>query len=80
MIELDQAKVDAALSQLACAQGDHRWKFIGCGGCCCDDIGGCSLPVHQCEECGDCDYGDNPESDEIRAKCADERGAPPHHD
>lgn len=77
MIPLDQAKVDAALAQLACAQGDHRWKSIGAAACCCDlgdgIYGECSLPVNVCEECGDCDYGDSVDSDNIRANCACER-------
>lgn len=76
MIDLDQSKVDAALSQLACAQGDHRWKRIGGCACCCDlgdNIHGeCSLPVHECEECGDCDYGDNADSAKIKAECKKE--------
>ena len=61
----------------------HRCSANGCkwestGGChrgCVDangDLvwGGCSVPVHECPECGDCDYGDNEEANEKRAECA----------
>lgn len=68
--QLDQGLLDKAIAAALCGDGDHKWKFIGCAGCSCDDIGGCSLPVHECENCGDCDYADNEESAEIRAKCA----------
>jgi hypothetical protein len=57
-----------------CAVLGHRWVFIGCGGCGCEDRHGCSIPVHECA-CGDCDYGDNAEADEIRARCEARRDA-----
>lgn len=69
---LDATLVDAALNELACAQGEHAWKFIGCAPCCCDDLGGCSMPVHVCENCGDCDYGENEESSIVRTRCREE--------
>jgi len=48
----------------------HIWKHIGGANCGC---GQCSVPVHQCESCGDCDYGDNDEANAQRAECAEER-------
>lgn len=51
-----------------CAILDHRWKFVGGRNCGCPD-GGCSIPVHECESCGDCDYGENAEADAIIAEC-----------
>lgn len=51
-----------------CSVLGHKWKSDGgrwCG--CCD--GGCSVPVHECEACGDCDYGDNEDADDVRAEC-----------
>lgn len=51
-----------------CAILGHKWVSIGGmnAGCYC---GQCSAPVHQCESCGDCDYGENAEADEIRLEC-----------
>lgn len=54
-------------------------RRIGCdmqsiGGCnagCHDDCA-CSVPVLKCLRCGDCDYGENDEADQIRRQCADE--------
>lgn len=47
----------------------HVWKHRGGRNCGCDDRAGCSVPVHECEACGDCDYGENEEADEIRRRC-----------
>lgn len=51
-----------------CSKG-HTW--VSRGGCNagCDDDCACSVPVHECAHCGDCDYGQNEEADEIRANC-----------
>jgi hypothetical protein len=57
-----------------CQDGEHKWKAIGGMNASCDlgaDMCGCSVPVHECEVCGDCDYGDTPEADEIRSECRD---------
>lgn len=53
----------------------HKWVFYG--GCACDcgdraPRGGCSFSVHECSVCGDCDYGQNAEADEIRRRCSEE--------
>ena len=50
----------------------HRWRFSGGAGCGCEG-GSCSVPVHDCEVCGDCDYGENGEASETRRVCAEER-------
>lgn len=61
-------------------KGDRDWLFVGCegghdwqsvGGCNagCSDVCGCSVPVNTCVRCGDCDYGDNADADDIRANC-----------
>lgn len=54
-------------------------RELGCdmksiGGCCasCDGEHGlcsCSVPVHTCTRCGDCDYGENEQAEQIRADC-----------
>jgi hypothetical protein len=58
-----------------CAALGHKWIFMGGAHCGCDDgCGACSVGVYECESCGDCDYGDNDEADEIRRDCAMRRG------
>jgi hypothetical protein len=34
------------------------------------------VPVHACEVCGDCDYGENAEAVAVRAECIERRGYP----
>lgn len=54
-----------------CSTLGHKWKFFGGKNAGCDDDGcACSVPVHKCEGCGDYDYGDNTEADDIRQMCA----------
>lgn len=55
-----------------CAEVGHRWRHIGGknAGCELDRDCKCSVPVHECEVCGDCDYGDNAEAREKRSDCA----------
>jgi hypothetical protein len=67
--------------------GKRDWLFVGCerghdwhslGGCnagCHDDCS-CSVPVHLCRRCGDCDYGDNEDAEQVRQECAEKYGAP----
>jgi hypothetical protein len=83
--ELEEAEARAAalrrkIAAASCHEVGHRWKFIGGRNCCCEAVevgehGGCSVPVHECAVCGDCDYGDNEEADDIRAACAREAAA-----
>jgi len=59
-----------------CQSLGHKWKFVGgrTAGCSDDlDECDCSVPVHECEICGDCDYGENEEADEVRQECRDLR-------
>ena len=50
----------------------HVWVFTGGRwyGCEGTETNGCSVPVHECNVCGDCDYGENGEAAEIMAACA----------
>lgn len=48
----------------------HKWAFRGGAWCGCEG-GSCSVPVHECEACGDCDYGDNDEAIEKRRVCVE---------
>lgn len=61
------------VASATCAEvGAHDWRFIGGKNAGCDVDGcGCSVPVHECRRCGDCDYGDNPEADRVLRECAD---------
>ena len=56
---------------LSCRAG-HDWRFIGGRNCGCDD-GACSLSVHECRVCGECDYGDNDEAAQIKRDCKTQR-------
>jgi hypothetical protein len=63
---------------LACQAG-HDWQSIGGRNACCDegDFCSCSVPVNACTRCGDCDYGDNDDADDVRRLCAEKRGDDP---
>jgi len=54
-----------------CAANGHVWKHIGGRNCGCLYVTGCSVPVHECVVCGDCDYGDNAEAAGIIAACSE---------
>lgn len=57
-------------------EGGHDMKHIGgCNAGCHKDCC-CSVPVHTCSRCGDSDYGDNAEADQVRADCALKFGPP----
>ena len=59
-------------AETSCAVRGHRWRSLGgCNAGCSRDCA-CSVPVHECEDCGDCDYGENAEGETIRARCAAE--------
>lgn len=55
----------------SCTEAGHDWKQIGGCNAGCDDDCACSVPVHECAVCGDCDYGDNAWADETRSQCAE---------
>ena len=62
-------------AETSCAVRGHRMKHIGGMNAGCDDQCSCSIPVHECLDCGDCDYGDNDESQQTMADCAEKRQA-----
>jgi hypothetical protein len=75
-----EAQVEALKRRIGaatCAQiGEHDWQSIGgCNAGCCKGCT-CSVPVHECSRCHDCDYGDNADADIVKARCAAERGEP----
>lgn len=75
--QLEAARAEVTRLERLAATASCR--DLGCdmqsvGGCCagCDGERGlcsCSVPVHKCTRCGDCDYGENDEADQIRAAC-----------
>lgn len=74
--ELEETEARAAMlrrsiAAASCAEVGHDWKHIGGrnAGCELDKDCCCSVPVHVCTKCGDCDYGDNEEAAEKIANC-----------
>lgn len=79
-LEHAQSEVERLKRQIGgatCSEiGACDWVFqggknAGCRPDCC-----CSVPVHTCLRCGDCDYGDTQEADEIRAQCEERLASP----
>lgn len=60
---------------VGCEKGCDMKHIGGCNAACHDDCA-CSVPVHTCSRCGDCDYGDNAEAKQVRADCAAQFGPP----
>lgn len=55
---------------LGCSSGKHAMRFAGGRNAGCSRDCQCSVPVNECADCGDCDYGDNADADQIREECA----------
>lgn len=53
---------------VGCERG-HDWQSIGGCNAGCDEVCGCSVPVNTCTRCGDCDYGENADAEQIRRLC-----------
>lgn len=68
--EAKVARIKRELAAASCATEGHRWKHIGGRNCGCEPSGYCSVPVHECTVCGDCDYGENAEAELTRERCA----------
>lgn len=67
------AGLEREAAQGPCRQFGHAWRHIGgCNAGCGLDCA-CSVPVHECAKCGDCDYGHNIEAEEMRRHCAEMR-------
>lgn len=60
---------------VGCEKG-HDWRSTGGCNADCHKNCACSVPVNVCSRCGDCDYGENQEADEVRKSCADRFGPP----
>ncbi len=57
---------------VGCERG-HDWQHMGGCNAGCDEMCGCSVPVHQCRRCKDWDYGNNEEAEQIRRECVSVR-------
>lgn len=68
--EVERLERLAFIEARNCVVNGHVWEFYGGANCGCEGYRGCSVPVHRCAACGDCDYGDNAEATTIRAECA----------
>ena len=65
------ADVKRRIRHAKCAEVGHDWKHIGGSNAACSRGGNCvcSVPIHECVKCGDCDYGDNAEAAQIISDC-----------
>lgn len=52
-----------------CIKNGHTWRFKGGANAGCCDHCDCSVSVHECIVCGDCDYGENDEKADVLANC-----------
>lgn len=67
------SRLEREAAAATCAEVGHRWKHIGGSNASCERSDcGCSVPVHECEVCKDCDYGDNAEAKEVRRSCTEQ--------
>jgi hypothetical protein len=73
-LEAKAAAVRRQIAQGPCVQYGHTWKLLGGRNVACSEDCSCSVSVYVCEKCGDCDYGDNAERDEIVMECAERYG------
>lgn len=69
--EAQVARLKREIAQGPCVEFGHNWRSIGGKNAGCDDACACSVPVNVCAKCGDCDYGDNADADEIIKSCAE---------
>lgn len=58
-----------------CSILGHKWESDGGCNAGCSDNCGCSAPVNKCQSCGDYDYGDNADAEDIRADCQRRRAS-----
>jgi len=56
-----------------CATLGHVWVSTGGANAGCNRDCDCSVPVNECAICGDCDYGDNEDANEVRRECIQRR-------
>lgn len=64
------ARIQREIAQGPCREFGHEWVSRGGRNAGCDKDCSCSVPVHECAKCHDCDYGDNPEAKAVIERCA----------
>ncbi|RWN60262.1 hypothetical protein [Mesorhizobium sp.] len=67
-------RLEREIAQGPCREYGHHWQSYGGANAGCSDECGCSVPVNVCSKCGDCDYGDNEEADQVRKHCEEMNG------
>lgn len=73
-LEAQAEHVRREIAQGPCKQYGHEWEPLGGANAGCGNDCACSVPVHRCVKCSDCDYGDNDEAKQVREKCAAMKG------
>ena len=63
-----------------CLEHGHTWKFIGGTNAGCHRDCGCSVDVHECIVCGDCDYGETDAAKDAREVCEIKHGPWPEEE
>lgn len=72
--EAEVARLRRLIRASTCAEiGSCDWQHTGGCNAGCDPSCTCSVPVHVCRRCGDCDYGRNADASEVRRECAGAR-------
>jgi len=71
LAEARVAQLKLQVLQGTCKEVGHTWIFYGGRNAGCSGTCQCSIPVYFCPKCGDCDYGDNKEANELIADCAE---------
>lgn len=69
------AQLERQAKHAICRDLGHDWRMLGGKNAGCGDGCGCSVPVHECARCGDCDYGDNEWAARTVDECADRHEA-----
>lgn len=67
------ASIEARMQAAGCVEAGHEWKHIGGRNACCDHLCVCSIPVYECQRCGDSDYGENAEAEGTMRRCMEAR-------
>ncbi|MBN9548782.1 MAG: hypothetical protein J0H31_07850 [Alphaproteobacteria bacterium] len=68
------ARIEREIAAGPCWTHGHTWTFLGGANAGCCDTCNCSVSVHVCAKCGDCDYGVNEEAVQIRKECETRNG------
>ena len=71
-VEAHAAALRREIAAGPCREYGHDWQFFGGRNAGCGDGCQCSVSVHVCRKCGDCDYGENAEAIAIMAACAEQ--------